>query len=383
MKKWHRFLEPAEIAGVGTWAIVFAISLYVLPKLSPAIQADLWLIVAFFLLYIGCFITLAREPDWTSKPQFRVGILALQLFSAFAIMWLVPVDYLPILTIIWAAALPHFVSLQRAFVITLVVVASWFTIYALHWDKTHVIFSALLYATFHFFAILMTHQTRLAESASLESKRLNQELKTTQNLLAEASRHQERTRIARDLHDLLGHHLTALIINLQVAGRLAEGDAKAKVDQSHAIAKLLLSDVREAVSTLRENRSINFPKMVDLLVANTPRLTIHCDIEDRLELDDLELAKSLLSIIQEAITNALRHSGADTLWISLRAVAQGLQLTIHDNGQVSGQLVAGNGLNGMQERVAEFAGSLSLGRVGKSLQLLVTIPPQKAMGGLS
>ena len=75
----------------------------------------------------------------------------------------------------------------------------------------------------------------------------------TRALLAESSRLSERMRISRELHDLLGHHLTALILNLEVASHLVDGKASEHVRQSHTLAKLLLTDVREAVNQLRED----------------------------------------------------------------------------------------------------------------------------------
>jgi signal transduction histidine kinase len=85
----------------------------------------------------------------------------------------------------------------------------------------------------------------------------NAELRATRALLAESARVNERTRISRELHDLLGHHLTALSLNLEVAGHLSEGRVKEHVQQAHTLARLLLTDVREAVSQLREGGAID------------------------------------------------------------------------------------------------------------------------------
>src|SRR3546814_12036878 len=78
--------------------------------------------------------------------------------------------------------------------------------------------------------------------------RSNSELRATRALLAESSRLSERMRISRELHDLLGHHLTALSLNLEVATHVSSGKAQEHVRQAHTLAKLLLTDVREAVS---------------------------------------------------------------------------------------------------------------------------------------
>lgn len=240
------------------------------------------------------------------------------------------------------------------------------------------IISGLLYGTFHFFAILMTHHARESQKANEEAQRLNKELQATQQLLAEATRQNERTRIARDLHDLLGHHLTALIINLQVATHLTKGEAKDKVDQCHSLAKLLLSDVREAVSTLRENSDLNFESMIKLMVENLPKIKVHTHIETQLQLEDLELAKALLSCIQEASTNCLKHSGANEFWITLKQENSAIHLELYDNGQINKNYLVGNGLTGMRERVEELSGTFNLNVLQNALQITIVIPLEKS-----
>ena len=76
-------------------------------------------------------------------------------------------------------------------------------------------------------------------------------------LLEISSRTTERLRIARDLHDLLGHHLTALSLNLEVASHLATGEANEQIEKSKAITKLLLGDVRDVVSRLRNDEPVD------------------------------------------------------------------------------------------------------------------------------
>src|SRR5204863_3220827 len=81
------------------------------------------------------------------------------------------------------------------------------------------------------------------------------ELKSTQALLAESSRLAERARIARDLHDVLGHHLTALSLSLEVASHVADGKAKAEVERARSLSKLLLAEVRGVVSQFRDGEA--------------------------------------------------------------------------------------------------------------------------------
>ena len=292
-------LSVMDFAAVGTWLVVFGVSLYFLPRSSDAIQANSHIIIGLFCSYIIAFVLTTRDGLWVNASKWQLVVFGIQLASAFGILVYWPLDFLPILTIIWVAMLPHFCSSRNSLLITIAVIVAWFSMRGLFWNSKSLIVQALLYSTFHFFAILMTVQTKRAEYATQKAQSLNKELIATQQLLTEASRQNERTRIARDLHDLLGHHLTALIINLQVAGHISQGEAKEKITQCHSLAKLLLSDVREAVSTLRDNQELDFALLVKLMVDNVPKLKIHLNITTLLNLEDLNLAKNLLSCISK------------------------------------------------------------------------------------
>ena len=88
------------------------------------------------------------------------------------------------------------------------------------------ILQALMYVGYSSFTFITGFVARQQASAREEQRRLNAELRATRALLAESSRMSERLRISRELHDLLGHHLTALSLNLEVAGHLTEGKAQ-------------------------------------------------------------------------------------------------------------------------------------------------------------
>lgn len=218
----------------------------------------------------------------------------------------------------------------------------------------------LLEATFHMFALITAIATRESELANEKTQRLNRELIATQHLLGEASRDSERTRIARDLHDLLGHHLTALTIHLQVAGRLSEGKAKESVDQCYALSKLLLSDVRQSVSQLKEMPTVSLAELLEITVNDIPRLDISLDIESHIDLNDVDTADTLLRFVQEAITNTLRHSNARKATISAVTDQSQITVTYSDNGGGCDTFEAGNGINGMIERLERLGGKLSI-----------------------
>jgi signal transduction histidine kinase len=199
----------------------------------------------------------------------------------------------------------------------------------------------------------------LSEAASRQKLAVaNHELQAAQALLAEKSRSDERLRISRDLHDTLGHHLTALSLQLDVASRLSDGKAAEHMQQAHAITRLLLSDVRDVVSTLREAPRTDLAQAIRALADGAPGLAIHFDLPMALHVADGGRAEALSRCVQEIITNASRHAGARNLWIRLEPRPDGIALEAHDDGRGAAQLALGHGLTGMRERFAAFAGSV-------------------------
>jgi signal transduction histidine kinase len=193
-----------------------------------------------------------------------------------------------------------------------------------------------------------------------ELRKLNSELHATQALLADNTRIAERVRIARELHDLVGHHLTALTLNLEVATHLVEGKALEHVQQARSLAKLLLADVREVVSEMRENDKVDLAAALSTLIEGVPEPAVHLDLPRKLAMLDPVPAQVLLRCAQEAITNSVRHAGARNLWIRLAQDENGVVLAAHDDGRGSSDLAVGNGLSGMRERLQQLGGELRL-----------------------
>ena len=370
--------ERLDVLAVLTWGLVLGIALYALPAQAPSVKANTPYILACFLLYIAAFFGATKGSLWQRLANTQYAFLAIQLTSAFGIMLMLPLDFIPILTIIWAGMLINFCRFSTALMMVLAVVVVWFSLYGWRWQKDYVMFTGALYATFHIFSLLMSQQTKKAQSASEQANELNRQLMATQQLLTQSTQQHERTRIARELHDLLGHHLTALTINLQVSSHLCEQagntEAKAKVDHSYALAKLLLSDVRDAVSTIKNHQAIDLNAAIDALVSNVPTLNVHRDIASDLKLDHIELANTIVRICQEALTNTLRHAKATDFWLSITQSADSIELRISDNGTVSGTLIPGNGLNGIKERAALVDGTAQFKKIEGALTISVVLP---------
>jgi signal transduction histidine kinase len=225
--------------------------------------------------------------------------------------------------------------------------------------------------------VFVTSLVALQQAQAREDqRRLNAELRATRALLAESARVNERTRISRELHDLLGHHLTALSLNLEVAGHLVEGRALEHVNQAHTLARLLLSDVREAVSRLRTDDAIDMAATLLPLADHVAGLQIRMEMPRPFLLDDPERAHVLLRCTQEIITNAVRHAGAGELRLAYAYDADGgVRVQARDDGRGAEAPVAGNGLRGMRERLAAYGGQVDIAtRPGEGFLLDIRLP---------
>lgn len=366
----------ATLAGVLTWLMVYGIIIYILHKIQP--EQHQWLVHLLFLSYGSLFIVLTREQcQFSLSGRFGRPLLALQLVVAFALLWLLPVrhfEFLSILTVIWAAMLPFVMRTGKAMLLVVLVVTCWHAIVA--WQIAGPVWiTALLYGSFHVFAVLVQSTSRDAEMAKQELEQKHQQLLATQQLLQAASRQSERTRIARNLHDVVGHHLTALTIQLQVAGHLVTGDAKVQVDKCHQLARLLLSDVREAVSTMRQYADISLLQALEPLLDLLPeQLQVELHIPHDIMLHDLQQAQHVLCIVQEALSNSLKHSGATKVTVQAKTEHQQLRLEVYDDGIVSSHWRSGNGIAIMRERLAECGGNLQLERKDQAMHLIATMP---------
>lgn len=235
------------------------------------------------------------------------------------------------------------------------------------------------YLCFQLFAVT-TAQTAVREVQARQAlATVVEELRATRALLGEASRQAERLQISRELHDLLGHHLTALGMNLQVAAhQLPGGPAREHVLTAQGVAQQLLGDVRTAVRGMRDTASCDFPLELQRIVAGTP-LQVHLSLPGDLHLNCPITSQVLLRSVQEILTNAARHAQAGQVWLDVRRDGQNVHLRAHDDGQGGQRGTAhvnfGCGLNGMRERLESLGGSLDVSaQPGRGLALHATLP---------
>ncbi len=359
----HKPIELLRFAGLFTW-LCAAIPLvlmrfwYSVP-LSDEQYLALWIL---HLVFGFTYWNQVRSLPVRTGLAHRLLILAVLTISALGVSWMAQTSLGGILLLIVAGLLPWTLPLPGA-VAWLFGQTLLLALVINHIPDISLADAALtggLFLGVSLFAFMTGIVALRQHAARDELRKVNSELRATQALLAENTRIAERVRIARELHDLVGHHLTALTLNLEVATHLVEGKALEHVEQAHSLAKLLLADVREVVSEMREDDKVDLAAALRTLVGGTPEPRIHLDLPSSLALTDPLRAQVLLRCTQEMITNSVRHAQADNLWISLRQDERGLALTARDDGRGVDEVEAGNGLNGMRERLRQLGGELKI-----------------------
>lgn len=182
------------------------------------------------------------------------------------------------------------------------------------------------------------------------------------------TRTRERKRIARDLHDSLGHALTSLNIQLQAAAKLWKLDptqAEQFLTQAQNLGSMAIAEVRQSVRLLRSIESLDQPleALIQVLVAEVGGADLLISTELQLTVSLPEAVTiTLYRIVQEALTNIRKHAAATEVNIQLQTIANTVQLTIRDNGRgfCLQKASAGFGLQGMAERVAILKGTLNI-----------------------
>ncbi|MCJ0825145.1 sensor histidine kinase [Luteimonas sp. 50] len=379
-------------AGLFTWAVI-GMPLLLL-SLLPSDQAGGldgdavavahigWQAWAAYAAFGLCYGWLTRALGSRRVGAFDYLLLLVLTASAVAISYYSASGLGSILLMVAACVLPWLLPLPLG--VAWLVLSEFLVVpvYVRWLDMSWVeaLMQSLLYAGFSGFVFVTSLVARQQAQAREDQRRLNAELRATRALLAESARINERTRISRELHDLLGHHLTALSLNLEVAGHLVQGKAQEHVSQAHTLARLLLSDVREAVSRLREGDAIDMSATLRPLADNVAGLQITMEMPQPFLLEDPERAHVLLRCTQEIITNAVRHAQAGELRLDYRYDGRMVRLHARDNGRGAEAPVAGNGLRGMRERLAAYGGRVDIDtRPGRGFAVDLRLPLEEGV----
>ncbi len=350
-----------RLAGFLIWSLAglpLFVRLVQVPELLHQPRYWLWL-TCFFVF--GATFGLTR---WNvSSPQgsrLQLALLAVQAVTALVMIVLVCTGHEGALLVLVSAQLGWFMSLRRALLWVATQAALMGVILAFGGRSTLSLMST--YVGFQVLALFSCFLAASEASARSGLARANNELRATGELLANTSRLAERERISRELelHDTLGHHLTALSLNLEAASHLVGDNALVQIQRAQSVTKLLLSDVRSVVRVLRGEDPIGLAQALRTLAAGVASPQIHLLLAEDLAIDDPMRAHTVLRCVQEIITNAIRHAAAGNLWIELARTDTGITIRARDDGRGAKEVRPGYGLTGMRERLSQAGGTLEI-----------------------
>jgi two-component system sensor histidine kinase DesK len=210
------------------------------------------------------------------------------------------------------------------------------------------------------------------------------ELRLTQEEVRRLATAAERERIARDLHDLLGHTWSLVAVKAELARKLMVHDSAAaarELADIEQVARQSLSQVREAVSGMRAPALAAELASARLMLEAAHIRFEHSGLDDPPALaPDAEAALALG--LREAVTNVQRHARAQRVQVRLHASGEGAELEVHDDGRGTAQPARrGNGLAGMEERLAAIGGRLLLESApGQGTRLRLRVPLLRLAG---
>ncbi|MFH8895468.1 sensor histidine kinase [Streptomyces coeruleorubidus] len=204
-------------------------------------------------------------------------------------------------------------------------------------------------------------------------------LREARATVAQLAANEERLRLARDLHDLLGHSLSLITLKSELAGRMLPDHpdkAAQQVADIERVSRQALVDVREAVTGYRRPRLS--AELAGAGVALTAAgVTAGLPAEPDLTGVPEESETALAWALREAVTNVVRHSGAARCTVELlhRQTLDGpvLELAVEDDGSGAGDGY-GNGLTGLDERLTQAGGTLEAGPVRQGFRLVARVP---------
>lgn len=357
---WHGVFAPLNLAA---YAILGLLAFNQLVANDHGALRP-WLALSWLLFVVGW---VGDELVGTHRPGSRwcAVFIALEMLAAIANLALVYDGMNPILLVLIAAQLPALVSLPSTMAVLAALDGIAYLLLRDVHEQSRPLFNIAVFATFQAFAMLTVWFAHRAERANRELAAVNAHLLATRSLLEEGARDGERLRLSRELHDVAGHALTALKLHLELALRVPDGDERRRrVQAAHGVAESLLDDIRGVVGQLRRYDGIDLPVALATLCRGFPGVEVRLDVAPDLRVTDVDRAETLLRAVQEALTNAVRHGRARRIDVSLRRAGERVRAEIVDDGRGGDAPRFGNGLTGMQERLARHGGRLALDGAG-------------------
>jgi len=355
----HLF-SPLLLAAYVAWAVVWVGGAASFATLGSTVEALARLAMIVFLAgFMACASELLDGRPWAYR-----ALCLLMTACALGLIASNRSGVTPILLVLMTASLAAHLHGRE---LTLWVVALnvvFLAILAGVWqlEGRSLWVTAVAHFSFQLFAALLMRTARRAEDMAAQLRATNAELLTTRTLLAESVRDQERLRLSRELHDVAGHGLTALKLNLESLARDPRQPDPQRAELCRSLADDLLQNLRRVVQQMRDGPGIDLRAALERLGLPIPRPRLRLELPDGAGPVDRDAVEAVLRAVQEALTNAARHGHARELCVRLVSVGPEWTLRIDDDGRAPDDLRMGGGLSGMRERFEQLGGALKAGR---------------------
>ncbi len=359
-----RRIDPNVVAGLIMTVLCGILAVPVALEQAAGVASPLgppWLWWATYAAFLLALVVGGWLDEVVGVVAVRVLLALMVLASAALVLLGAQFGWLPILLVVTASVSTYHLRgpVTAAIVVGNVGVAAAAALVAGSSVQVAAVTGAI-YLLLQSASVLLIVALHREEESRRRLAAAHAELAAAGAALAETSRAQERLRISRELHDLVGHQLTALALELEIATHTGD-DPGGHVARARALAGDLLADVRTTVGQLR-SRAPDLAATLERIGEQLPRPVVHVNVADGVAADE-ERTLAVVRCVQEILTNAIRHGDADTVWIDLSPVpGGGLRLAARDDGRgAAAGAVPGNGLRGLAERAGAFGGSVDWG----------------------
>ncbi|WP_087469310.1 sensor histidine kinase [Cellulosimicrobium cellulans] len=368
-----RRTDPEVWAGIAMLVVILGIGALVPIAAAEAVTLPVgaWLGVfaAFVLVTVGIVL---RAGFGTPRAYTLLG--AQVVLVATLVLTAPGAGWLPILLVVVAALSVYVVPVPAVAVVVAVNVVVAGAAVGLRGSATDAVLTAMIYLLLQVASVGSTlalqRERRMREQLAVA----HVELRAAAVLRDESTRSDERLRIARELHDVLGHQLTVLALELETASHQDGGQAREHVLRAKGVARELLGDVRATVGELRR-QAPSLEASLGSLVERVSVPRVRVAVADDVMVDE-DQTVVLVRVVQEALTNAIRHAEATVLDVTVTTEEGRVRLVAQDDGWGAARVVPGNGLRGIEERVRAAGGTVRLdGRNGFRVE--VELAPER------
>jgi two-component system sensor histidine kinase DesK len=357
IRPWRAVFRDKDHGWTPFLWVIYLGFFFIDPVMSQA-SLRVWLFdgagaLVFLILYFGIFVLERPYPLAHVGGMVLLGIL-FQPFNSGACTFF----------IFAASMLPFIVRTRKIAIVGLLVIGAIGAVDSLllHGNGWRLFYSAA------FPVLIGTGNTFFAER-----NRMNRQLRKANEEVEQLAKVAERERIARDLHDVLGHTLSVITLKSELAGKLIDRDpqrAGKEIREVEEISRQALSEVRDAIRGYR-SKGLAAELAQAKSTLETAGVAVQCDAATTMKISAMQ--ESVLSlVVREAVTNVVRHAQAHSCRMRLDQQNGSCLLEIHDDGR-GGLADEGNGLRGMRERVEMLGGTLNR-ETEAGTRLTITLP---------